>query len=428
MKRVLVITYYWPPSGGSGVQRWVKFSKYLPQNGWQPVIYTPQNPEMPSVDRSLEADIPPQTEVIKRPIHEIYGLYKKLTGRGGKGEVNPINSQKKSLIQRLIMALRGNLFVPDPRVVWVRPSVRFLTGYLKEHPVDLIVSSGPPHSMHLIAKKLAARSGIPWIADFRDPWTNLFYFKHLQLSPLARRRHERLEKSVLDSCSTVVAVSPLVLQDFKSMTSTPVKLVTNGYDPEDYTENEIQDGYFNLTHTGMFASDGNPLVLWSVLAQKCKADPEFEKMLRIRLVGKTDPKILQAIKDAGLEKQFTDRGYQDHDCAVREQLNASVLLLPLRQEPEYKATLPGKLFEYLASRRPVLGIGQNDGAMAAVLSQTGAGVVFDWEDRASIAEFTDRCWKLYLDGGEWNVDGKIEEYSRVNTAAKMAAIMDSLTK
>ena len=219
MKRVLVITYYWPPAGGSGVQRWVKFSKYLPGNGWQPVIYTPENPEMQSVDHTLEADIPQEAEIIKRPITEIYSIYRRLTGKSAsQAQVNMVNAQGKSWKQRLMMAIRGRFFVPDPRVSWVKPSVKFLKKYLQEHPVDAIVSTGPPHSMHLIAQKVSKATGIPWVADFRDPWTKIFYFKHLGLSERTVRKHQRLEQAVLDDASVVVAVSPLVQEEFRAMT------------------------------------------------------------------------------------------------------------------------------------------------------------------------------------------------------------------
>ena len=195
-KRVLVIAYYWPPSGGSGVQRWVKFCKYLPDFGWEPVVYAPSNAAYPAVDPGMGADLPDTLEVIRRPIREPYALYKKLMGRKAGREVTEISSGKKTWKQRLSLWIRGNLFVPDPRVGWVKPSVRFLKKYLKAHPVDVIVTTGPPHSMHLIGEKLHKATGIPWIPDFRDPWTRMYYLKHL---PMTERTWEKNERRWLEA-------------------------------------------------------------------------------------------------------------------------------------------------------------------------------------------------------------------------------------
>lgn len=430
-KRVLIISYYWPPTGGSGVQRWVKFAKYLPSEGWQPVIYTPLNPEAITVDESLLDEIPPQVEVIRRKIFEPYNIYRALTGKKGRtaqsGEVNPINSQEKSFTQKVAMWIRGNMFIPDPRCFWIGPSVRFLKEYLKEHPVDIIVSTGPPHSMHLIARKVARATGIPWVADFRDPWTKMFYFKHLALSPWAQRKHTRLEKMVLDDASVVVAVSPLVQDEFKAMTTTEVDLITNGFDEDDFAAKPQRDEYFSITHTGLFASDGNPDILWKVLAEKCRRDSEFKKLLRIRLAGKTDKQITESIVAAGLGENLEDLGYCNHNDAVCLQKSSSLLILPLRKEPEYRATLPGKLFEYLASERPILGIGQTDGAMARIISQTQAGFVFGWEDSASISRYIDLCWERFRNGTLKADTHDIGSFSRRSLTHRMACLFDRLT-
>lgn len=436
MKRVLIISYYWPPTGGSGVQRWVKFAKYLPSEGWQPVIYTPENPEQLAVDESLAAEVPEAAEVVKTRIIEPYELYKKLLRRSGHSkeavEVNPVNAQNKSLLQKAAMWVRGNLFRPDPRCLWIGPSVRFLKKYLSEHPVDLIVSTGPPQSMHMIGLRLSRETGLPWLADFRDPWTKIFYFKHLAMTPATERWHKKMEKMVLDEASAVVAVSPLVQQEFQAMTDTPVELITNGFDECDFSSEPCTEAYggasqeFTITHTGLFAADGNPTVLWDVLAEKCHADEAFRKLLRIKLIGKTDDQILKALKDRGLESSLVNMGYQTHSVAVDQQRQASVLILPLRKEPEYKAVLPGKLFEYLASRRPILGIGQPDGAMAMIVEETRTGTVIDWNDKEGISQYIEQCWKRHLEGRLSSDGADLSRFTRHNLTRRMAGLFDKI--
>lgn len=440
MKRVLIISYYWPPSGGSGVQRWVKFAKYLPKEGWQPVIYTPENPELTAVDKTLSSEIPPEAEIIKRHITEPYGIYRKLMGKGSStdlktltsagsssDEVNPINGGMKSWKQKLSLFIRGNFFIPDPRILWLHPSVRFLKEYLQDHPVDAIVTTGPPQSMHLIGLKLSKATGLPWIADFRDPWTKMFYFKHLGLTRRSEEKHHKLEKEVLDGATRIIAVSPMVQKDFQAMTSTPVELITNGFDEEDFNREFELDEYFNITHTGLFASDGNPETLWKVLADKCSSDEEFKRSLRIRLVGKTDKEIIDSIVSAGLGQNLKDFGYQSHEVAVKEQLNASVLILPLRKEPEYEAVLPGKLFEYLASRRPILGIGQTEGAMAKVVRETGSGVVYNWDEEKKIKAWIDLCWDEFKNDELKDNMSDISKYSRRKLTKRLASLLNELT-
>lgn len=426
MKRVLIITYYWPPTGGSGVQRWVKFAKYLGQFGWEPVIYTPENPERLAVDESLLAELPAGLEVIRRHISEPYAIYHRFFGASDKGGgVNPLNQQKKTLKQRLVVGLRGNLFVPDPRVGWVAPSVRFLTDYLKDHPVDAIITTGPPQSMHLIGMRLARRTGIRWIADFRDPWTEIFYFKYMGLLPWTAARHRRLEQRVLDSADAVISVSPPVRDDFQARTSTPVHLITNGFDDEDFVSEpaELPAGRFTLVHTGLFASDGNPLRLWDILAAKCASDRNFKTQLRIVLAGKTDTEIIEALASRGLSGNVENLGYQPHFKTNALQRSANVLMLPLRQEPEYAKVLPGKIFEYLAARRPVLGIGQEGGAAAQVLQDAGAGVMYDWDRVEPVRNFIETAWERHVAGEDAPLSGDIKKYSRLALTEKLAGIL-----
>ncbi len=431
MKRVLIITYYWPPAGGSGVQRWVKFSKFLPSFGWQPVIYTPSNPQYTSIDRTLEAEIPFEAEVIRHPIREPYGIYRSLMGRGSSTDMKVLTSSesvegKSRFKDKAALWLRSNLFIPDPRVWWVKPSVRFLRKYLEEHPVDVIVTTGPPQSMHMIGLGLHRATGIPWVSDFRDPWTKMYWFKKMELTTWSEKKHHALEQQVLDESDAVLSVTPFVQEDFSSRTRTPVHMITNGYDEEDFRQDVEPDGHFNLVHTGLFPADGNPHALWKVLGEKAKADISFRKELRIRLVGQTDKNIYASIEEAGLKDNMIDLGYKTHQTAVREQLAASVLLLPLRNDPEYRMILPGKVFEYLASRRPVLGIGQEDGAMALAIREVHGGETFSFDNEDGIRSFIDDAWNRHLSGTLGRCTGDIEKYSRRELTRQLADLLCSL--
>ncbi len=439
MNRVLIITYYWPPTAGSGVQRWLKMSKYLPQYGWQPVIYTPENPEAGMTDESLLRDIAPEAEVIKRPILEPYAVFNALTGNKGKnsgkasagsGAVNPINAVgHKSPLMRLSLWLRANVFVPDPRFLWIRPSVRFLKQYLREHPVDAIVSTGPPHSMHLIARELHRSTGIPWTADFRDPWTRIFYFKHLPLTRRSRKRYAAMELSVLREADRVVAVTDSMVRDFLEELGAHEKscgkfhVIENGYDEEDFagiTAAELPEG-FNLVHTGLFSAEGNPRRLWKVLAELCRDLPGFGRDLHLTFAGKTDPEILAAVREAGLGGCLTDRGYIPHHEANRLQKAADLLLLPLREEPEAAGILTGKYFEYLAAGRPIAAFGPHGSVLERSLAATRTGRIFDWEEEGPLKEY---LTALYTRTLSFAPDaGAISAYTRRSLAGRYAEIL-----
>ena len=258
------------------------------------------------------------------------------------------------------------------------------------------------------------------------------------MTRLTESWHKKMEKKVLDQASAVVAVSPLVQQEFQAMTQTSVELITNGYDECDFPKGPCHEAFggvdqstgklrpFTVTHTGLFAADGDPDVLWNVLAEECAADKVFAESLNIRFVGKTDDRIFQSVKNAGLGEHVTDMGYQPHNVAVEEQRKSSLLILPLRKEPEYKAVLPGKLFEYLASWRPVLGIGQTDGAMSMILNQTKTGIVLSWNDKASIKRFIDLCWDNHLKGELQVDDADLTRFTRRELTRRMAELFDSL--
>lgn len=255
MKRVLIITYYWPPSGGSEVQRWLKMSKYLPEYGWQPVVYTAENAEFPVDDPSLEKDVSPEAEVIRRPIVKPYNfLGLKEKQKGWKGNLS--------------VWVRGNLFIPDARCCWVKPSVKFLTEYLKEHPVDAIISTGPPHSMHLIALKLKEKLNIPWIADFRDPWTEIDYYDDLHLTKWADKKHHRLEREVLTKADKVVTVSSDGARRLGRIGNRNVRVFPDGFDSENDMTASPQENSIDINSEKSPKTKNPEQLPWKVCTEK----------------------------------------------------------------------------------------------------------------------------------------------------------------
>ncbi len=431
MKRVLIITYYWPPSGGSGVQRWLKMSKYLPKNGWQPVIYTTENAEYPIVDPSLEKDIAPEAEVIRRPIVEPYTFYKRFLGIKKEETVKAgfieEKEKKKGWKTDLSLWIRGNLFIPDARCWWVKPSVRYLKEYLKEHPVDAIISTGPPHSMHLIAMKLKKELGIPWIADFRDPWTEIDYYQDLHLSRCADRKHHKLERQVLTQADKVVTVGWDCARSLGRLGNRNVRVVPNGYDWEiDANQQPAPlSQEFTLTHLGVVTPSRNTPQLWNALKELKEENEGFGSKLKIRLVGQVDQSVTESLEAAGLKGNTEIIPYIPHDEILQMQQSSQVLLLLINNTPNAKGILTGKLFEYLASGRPILCIGPEDGDAARILTETGSGQTVCFGNKEKIKEVVIDLYQKYSENGLPSTEHmEVERYSRRALAGKYAKLLD----
>lgn len=371
MKRVLIIAYYWPPNAGVGVYRWLKFSKYLPEFGWQPVIYTPADPEMQAEDPELEKEIPPSAEVLRSPIVEPYGWYKRFTGKSRNARIRTAFLREEKgggWREDLALWVRSNFFIPDARVWWVRPSVRRLVRYLREHPVDVIVTTGSPHSLHLIGHALKRRTGIPWLADFRDPWTNIDFYGQLKLGRRADAEHKALEGMVLRDADVVTTVSWRWAEDLKKLGAADPVVITNGYDRSDVPDPpEPVDERWSLVHVGSLPPTRNVPGLWKALALRLKDDPEFHDRFTLRLVGPVDHGVLADLKEAGLDGHVERREQVAHAEAIREMQRARVLLLPVNDTPNVAGFLPAKVFEYLSVQRPILAVAPLDADITRVL-------------------------------------------------------------
>lgn len=440
MKRALILTYYWPPTGGSGVQRWLKFAKYLPELGWQPVIYTPENPESPVIDQTLAGDIPDEAEILKTEIWEPYQIYKKLTGKKDSVNTGFLSEEEKeeSLLEYLSVWIRGNLFIPDARKFWIRPSVSYLKMYLREHPVDCIISTGPPHSLHLIAREVKRSTGLPWLADFRDPWTNIDFYEDLHLTNRSDQKHRKLEKSVVDEADVVTVIGSTMKSEFDEIAEHPEKIhvITNGFDHSDFEvegqQSVLSNDKFHLTHTGTLTPARNPIALWNAIAEVRKTMEEHPKdesiSLQLNLVGTVDYQVKAAIEKAGLADITNYVSYVPHKKIPAYLTESDCLLLILNDAPNAKGIVTGKFFEYLASKTPILATGPKDGDVAEILKETDAGAIAETENQDLMAKHLYRIIESKIENKSLFTFKATDRYSRKALTGKLESLLKEITE
>jgi len=403
VKKVLIITYYWPPSGGAGVQRWLKFSKYLPENGWKPIIYTPENPEYPAVDENLLSDVHPEVEVLKTRIWEPYSLYKKFTSRKKDSKIGTGFTSEKAKVskaEKIARWVRGNWFIPDARKFWIKPSMKFLTEYLKTNSVDAIISTGPPHSMHLIALGLKKKfPEIKWVADFRDPWTNIDFIDELHLTASSENKHAVLEKSVLKECDEVLVIGNSMKEEFsETVNSDKIKVIPNGFDSVDYGTQIIPlDKKFTLAYIGSFSPSRNLPTLWKALGELVAEHTGFATHFQLKMAGQLDQSVRKNIDKEELTPFLNHVGYLNHKEVLTFSQSSQVLLLSVNRTKNAKGIITGKVFEYLNTGRPILTIGPEDGDLADLLKSVNVQSVIEYDDLNKIKQRILEDFEKYKD-------------------------------
>lgn len=406
------------------MQRWLKFVKYLPDFDVEPFVYTPLNPHYPLQDPSLVSEVPKGVPVIKKRILEPYSFSrlfsKKETATISSGII--AEEKKQSPLQKLMLFIRGNLFIPDARVLWVKPSVKYLKEYLQQNKIDTIITTGPPHSLHLTGLKLQKELGMKWIADFRDPWTNIGYHKKLRLTSRAEKKHIKLELEVLENANHIVTTSFTTAKEFREKTSRPVTVITNGFDETVVTEVE-PDKSFIIAHIGSLLSGRNPVNLWKVLGELVIENESFKRDLNLQLTGVVSKEVLDAIKNAGLQNNLEEKDYVAHREALTLQRKARLLLLIEIDSEETRGIIPGKVFEYLAAKRPIVAVGPGNWDVEKVFEETGAGRVFGYNAHEKMKKEILLQYRKFKEGESHIQPGDLEKYTRKNLTRSMAAII-----
>lgn len=423
MKKVLIITYYWPPAGGPGVQRWLNFVKYLRDFDIEPVLYVPENPSYPIIDSSFEKEIPKDIKVYKYPIFEPYRFAsifsRKKTKRISSGI---IQTKNQSITEQFLLWVRGNFFIPDARKYWVKPSIKYLYDVIDNEGIDTIITTGPPHSVHLIGHYLKELKKIKWIADFRDPWTSIGYHKKLKLTVLAKQRHTELEKLVLTNADKIVVTSQTTLKEFRSITKQPIVVITNGYDttlPEQVT----LDKKFTISHIGSMLTGRNPENLWKVLSELIKENEIFKEKLVLQFIGVLSKDVLKSIENFGLKNHINVLGYVSHKEAIVYQQKSQILLLAEINSEETTGIIPGKLFEYMAAKRPILGVGPEDWEVATMVSESKTGAIFDYTSHYQLKNVLLNWFHQYQEQKLTVNSVGIDKYSRRELTRKLSELI-----
>ena len=430
MKKVLILTYYWPPSGGPGVQRILHFCKYLPQFGWEPIVLTVAEGEYPERDETLLQQISPSLKVVKTKSLEPFGLYRQVLGKSKEEKITTFvltESSKGSLLKRLSAFIRANIFIPDARIGWYPFAVKKGLDIIKKEKIDLLFSTSPPNSVNVIAQKLAEKSKIKWVADYRDPWTDVFYYHQLKRTKWASALDRKKEQQALQKARSVITVSPEIVRLFQSKASNNYFVIPNGFDEDDFKRDYslLNNGVFRIVHTGHLAGNQNPVGLWQALADLVN-NTTFSKSLQLLFCGRVHEDIYKSLKHYKLDKYCTFQNYKPHDKIVDILKSASLLYFVIPTCSYSKGILTSKLFDYLGATRPILGIGPADGDAAAILKETQAGEMFDNKNSESIRHYILKLFeKKHVYQGNNTV---IQKYTRKNQTKQLADIFNTLVQ
>lgn len=427
MKKVLVITYYFPPAGGPGVQRILKFVKYLKSYNWQQIILTVDEPDSPIVDESLFQDIPKDVKVYRTAKVEPYNLYKKSTGKKSDERIPTdvlITKRKASTVDKISNWIRANLFIPDAKIGWIPYAVKKGKEIVEKEGIELIFSSSPPQTVNLVAKKLAKKTKLKWVADFRDPWMEIVYYQKLKRSIPTRFIDSKLERGVLKKADKIISINSEIINIFKSKVGKrDFHIIPNGFDEDDFNyPQKAADGIFTIVHTGNVSIDRVVPSFFEIL-RKFKEDFGVSNF-KLIFAGKLCDEFVTGIKENNLTDNFEAAGYLPHDKSVELLVNSDVQLLIVDDVPKKDILVTGKIFEYLGTKKPVFAIGPLNGSANRILTETDSGRMVEYDDAQGGFDLLRR---LYTDwkAGKSTYTFNVAKYSRRVLTGNLAEILNA---
>ena len=439
MKNLLIIAYYFPPAGGSAVQRTLKFVKYLPSHGWQPIVLTAREDDHVLRDDSLSAEVPENIEVIRAAAPDPYRWYGRLTGKGGSGSVDlsamAVSEDKtRGLMQKIGLKLRASVFIPDARIGWLPFALGRARRIFRQHKVDAIFTTSPPFTTALLGGILNQLTGLPWISDYRDPWTQAyFYFKRPVLS---RSVEDRLERWLISRANRIVSVNDGIIDGLRDKYGLPSKdrqaVIPNGYDPDDFIDLvPRREKTFTVTYTGTLNALMGPEPLIQALENLIRMHPEMSEQLRLSFIGRIGPDVMPVLQNTAIRSCIQILPHTDHRTCLGYTVGSDALLLLIPFSDHRGVIVTGKIFEYLRAGVPILNI-SGGGEASRIIKEAKAGLTVapdDLERMQGVLWEWYRRWKRGRPLLDHSVRGDvIQRYDRKNHAAQLAGVLDGVIK
>jgi glycosyltransferase involved in cell wall biosynthesis len=428
LRKLLIISYYWPPAGGPGVQRWVKFTKYLGKTGYHCYVVTvdEKHASYPTLDKTLEKDIAAEISVSKTKSFEILKIFSSLFKKEKVPYAGIPDKNKMSSVGKFALYMRSNFFIPDARKGWNKYALAACKEIIAKEKIDVIITTSPPHSTQLVGLALKKQfPDIKWIADLRDPWTDIYYYPKLSHTETAKQKDKNLEKEVLLHADLITTVSAdlkrMFLEKSDKINPDKIRVLPNGFDADDFQAvskhvNEI----FTITHTGTINSNYNITGFFEALKK-------LNTKTKVKFIGNVDALIKNQILNAIPSAEFTP--YVPHHEAIKLMCSADLLLLAIPNNNDNKGILTGKLFEYLAAQKPILCLGPPNGDAANIVRDCTAGKTYSFDEANNILLYLQKVHTEWLEHKHTGLTANIyKKYSREELAKQFAVLTENLFK
>ncbi|HAY35115.1 MAG TPA: hypothetical protein DCY06_13375 [Bacteroidetes bacterium] len=433
LKKILIISYYWPPGGGAGVQRILKFVKYLPSNGFKPYVVTvdAEKASYPVIDNSLNAEVPAEAEIYRTDTFEPFGLYSKVVGKKSI-PTGFSNESEPGLLQKMSRFIRGNFFIPDARRGWINFAFNEACRLIEKEKIDTVITTSPPHSAQLAGLKLKKKYGINWIADLRDPWTDIYYYKEFKHLPFAERLDKKYERLVLENADRIITVSSDLKRMFRKKSEkideNKIIIIPNGYDEEDFNNLKKSDdaqSEFIISYTGTLAESYNPIIFFDALKKVIIENPEIN--IKLRFIGSPADSLMNIIREMSMSNNLEVIPTVSHEKSVEYLNESTILLLVIPDVKNDRGILTGKLFEYLASGKTILCIGPEDGEAASVIKECSSGKTFGRNNENGLFEYMKGLIMTWKENGNLNIQSDIyKKYSRRSQTAELSRVINEI--